>query len=149
MENCDRNQAVPYLVVHELTDVPVHTIFHFENASTPLLKGRLEALERVQDVFWNNGKVRLVTLLNEGSIQQDELLGYADRVEIQRGFWNISGMDTTEWPVFKYCDLVMSDLDNRVVLVDATRRIRGYYNIMEREETDRLILELKILLTEK
>ena len=42
----------------------------------------------------------------------------------------------------------MSNLDNRVVLIDKQNRIRGYYNITEREETDRLILELRILKTE-
>jgi protein SCO1/2 len=31
------------------------------------------------------------------------------------------------------------------VLIDEENRIRGYYNIMEREETDRLVLELRIL----
>jgi len=44
--------------------------------------------------------------------------------------------------------MAMTDLDNRVVLVDKKNRIRGYYNILEREETDRLILELRILKTE-
>jgi len=34
------------------------------------------------------------------------------------------------------------------VLVDKQNKNRGYYNITEREETDRLILELRILKTE-
>ena len=34
-----------------------------------------------------------------------------------------------------------------VVLVDSEKRIRGYYSIGSREEVDRLILELQILLS--
>lgn len=39
----------------------------------------------------------------------------------------------------------MKPIDNRVVLIDRQGRIRGYYNILERDETDRLIAELRIL----
>jgi protein SCO1 len=37
---------------------------------------------------------------------------------------------------------------NTSVLLDAKRRIRGHYNLMDREEADRLIVEIKILLNE-
>jgi hypothetical protein len=42
----------------------------------------------------------------------------------------------------------MDDIDNRVVLVDNQEQIRGYYDITDREETDRLIVEIKILIAQ-
>lgn len=37
-------------------------------------------------------------------------------------------------------------LNEHLVLVDSERRIRGYYNVMDLEEVDRLVIEMKILL---
>jgi hypothetical protein len=37
---------------------------------------------------------------------------------------------------------------SNVVLVDGERRIRGYYQLDGRDETDRLLVELKILFNE-
>jgi len=39
-------------------------------------------------------------------------------------------------------------LGSNTVLVDAEQRIRGYYKLNERDETDRLLVELKILFNE-
>ena len=50
---------------------------------------------------------------------------------------------------FWECDLVVSvdtvDKKTLGVLVDKERRIRGYYNLRDREENDRLAVELKII----
>lgn len=43
------------------------------------------------------------------------------------------------------CVLLAGDTSS-VVMVDSEKRIRGYYNPVTRKETDRLILELKIIL---
>jgi hypothetical protein len=43
------------------------------------------------------------------------------------------------------CALLMRDEDGEVLL-DSVGRVRGYYNLRSREETDRLILEMRILL---
>jgi hypothetical protein len=50
--------------------------------------------------------------------------------------------DSTQW---RDCLLLMRD-PWKTVLVDTDRHIRGYYNLSSREETDRLIVELQILL---
>ena len=148
--NCDRSKEIPYRVNHALVNGSSgYTVLHFESTDDSGLKDRLESLERVQDVFWNNDAVQLFTLLHQNGIQQEVLRKYKDRIQIRSEFWNVSALDDTAWSAFRSCDLIMDSLDNRVVLVDADRRIRGYYNINEREDTDRLILELKILLSEK
>jgi hypothetical protein len=43
------------------------------------------------------------------------------------------------------CPALLRDADHEVLL-DANGRIRGYYNVAVREEADRLILEMKIVL---
>jgi hypothetical protein len=50
--------------------------------------------------------------------------------------------DSTQW---KDCLLLIRN-PWKTVLVDREKHIRGYYNLNSREETDRLIVELKILL---
>lgn len=47
--------------------------------------------------------------------------------------------------VLKHCVFLLND-DNNTVLLDSKRRIRGQYTITNREEADRLIVEMKIML---
>lgn len=47
--------------------------------------------------------------------------------------------------ILKHCVFLLEG-DNNTVLLDSKRRIRGQYTITDREETDRLILEMKIML---
>ena len=123
-------------------------VIHFERVDGPLTLFRLEELERVQDVFGEDPEVELVTSVNEITMSLQEVEDYKNRIQFFDGFWKRQALDSVDWANLKYCDMAMSNLDNRVILVDKQNRIRGYYNITEREETDRLILELRILKTE-
>ena len=126
----------------------IHVV-HFERMDGPVLKTRLEELERVQDVFSNDDDIQLNTFLNGSSISLKDITDYNRRIQFVEQFWKINQLDSISWAELKYCGTAMSNLDNRVVLVDQQKRIRGYYNILERSETDRLILELRILKTEQ
>lgn len=130
-----------------LAEGSIHVV-HFERMDGPVLKTRLEELERVQDVFYNDELIQLTTFLNGSSITSKDVTDYNQRIQFQEQFWKIRQLDSLAWAELKYCGTAMSNLDNRVVLVDQQKRIRGYYNILERSETDRLILELRILKTE-
>ncbi len=123
-------------------------IIHFERVDGPLTLFRLEELERVQDVFGEDPEVELITSVNGVSMSLQDVEDYKNRIRFYDSFWKRQELDSLAWSGFKYCGVAMSNLDNRVVLVDKQNRIRGYYNITEREETDRLILELRILKTE-
>lgn len=120
-------------------------IIQFEETDGPVLKTRLEELEKVQDIFYKNPKMQLITFLNSASIQASSISNYNRRINFLEDFWKFKELDSIAWNSLKSCALVMTEMDNRVVLVDAENQIRGYYNILEREETDRLILELRIL----
>lgn len=138
-----------YVVRNMEVDMGKINIVHFERVDGPVLKTRLEELERVQDVFQNDADIELTTYLNGSSISLKDITDYNKRIQFVDQFWKISQLDSADWANLKYCGMAMTNLDNRVVLVDKQNRIRGYYNIIEREETDRLILELRILKTEE
>jgi len=63
---------------------------------------------------------------------------------------------TDELVKFAKCGLILRNIEvigdyiknDTLVLVDAQRRIRGYYGVLDRVEVDRLITEVNILLTE-
>ncbi|MCU0356979.1 MAG: hypothetical protein MUE95_05320 [Cyclobacteriaceae bacterium] len=61
-----------------------------------------------------------------------------------RGLWTmpVDGELLAEW---KKCFLFMSE-PNDLILVDDEGRIRGYYQLDNREEIDRLLMELSIML---
>lgn len=134
-----------YVVNNQLLPQGTIKVVHFERLDGPVLKTRLEALERVQDVFYDLSGISLTTYLNGSSIKQKDITDYNKRIQFLDQFWKVNELDSTEWAKLKFCDVAMSSFDNRVVLVDKENRIRGYYNILERDETDRLILETRIL----
>lgn len=137
-----------YYVNSNLVEEGKLKVIHFERIDGPLTLFRLEELERVQDVFGEDPEVALITSVNTASMTVQEIEDYRNRVLFEDSFWERQALDSMAWAKLKYCDMAMSNLDNRVVLLDKQNRIRGYYNIAERDETDRLILELRILKTE-
>ncbi len=145
---CLDQKKQQYVVNNELIPEGMK-IIHFERLDGPVLKTRLEELERVQDVFYNDEDISLNTFVNANTISVTDIQDYDQRIQFLDGFWKKSELDSTSWANLKYCAMAMTNLDNRVVLIDKKNRIRGYYNILEREETDRLILELRILKTEE
>ena len=146
--NCGRSTAIPYLVNTKPASQVVHKIYHFEKNVTPGLEFRLQELERVQNAIGTNNGVLLFSFLNNPSITKRAFERFNDRINYDPGFWSIRPVNPTTYDVFKNCELVMDDADNRVVLVDDAEQIRGYYDITDREDTDRLIVEIKILLAQ-
>jgi hypothetical protein len=57
----------------------------------------------------------------------------------------VSLMDTSNVSVIRSCVLWLSHYED-IVLIDSKRRILGKYSLLNREDSDRLILEMKILL---
>lgn len=143
--SCIDRSPEQYIVKAAELELGILKIIQFEETDGPVLKTRLEELEKVQDIFYKNPKMQLITFLNSASIQANSISNYNRRITFYDQFWKFEELDSMSWSSFKSCGLIMTELDNRVVLVDAENKIRGYYNIMEREETDRLILELRIL----
>ena len=145
---CLNKEPSQYYVQSALVQEGKLKIIHFERVDGPLTLFRLEELERVQDVFDEDPEVELITSVNSASLSLQDVEDYKNRIRFLDQFWKRQELDSTAWAALKYCDMAMTDLDNRVVLIDKQNRVRGYYNISDRDETDRLILELRILKTE-
>jgi hypothetical protein len=91
-----------------------------------------------------DGRPVLAIDVNEG-----ELKALSELVE-DEGFTNLNVLSLNNLPTkkltdFKKCTLFLRDPWN-AVLIDNQKRIRGYYKIGDRNEMDRLEVELKILL---
>jgi len=111
-------------------------------------------LVRIQDAFYGRVEPQFILLTN--SLSQETLA-------ILKDFCKSNGLDpeftmfqspgTTQMADFMECELGLGKPDGGeaadMVLVDEEGKIRGYYPRNDKEETDRLILELKILKNEK
>lgn len=89
---------------------------------------------------WKGSKATLIVVNNSGI--QNNLARIAD-------LFKPGDYETLTIPVASYdvatCMLLAGDT-SRVVMIDDQKRIRGYYRPLTQKETDRLAVELRILL---
>lgn len=114
-------------------------------------------MKRIQDAFENNDNIRLLSFSVDPVADSVPILKeYAERNEVKSGFWHLLTGEKTDIYQVARCGYILPVDDGdggiedfihseRLVLVDPQRRIRGYYNGVQREEVDRLITELQIL----
>ncbi|MEN7549270.1 SCO family protein [Rapidithrix thailandica] len=115
-------------------------------------------LLRVQDKFKDHPDVRLVSFtVDPKNDRPKELKDYAEQYRIESPFWTLLTGEKQEIYDLAHCgfylvakpaeedpnDFIHSD---KLVLVDKEGRIRGYYSGTDREEVDRLIQEILVLL---
>ena len=118
-------------------------------------------LARVQGNFSDNPRVRLLSVTTDPDIDQPEVLSeYAQKSGARERQWNFATGEKKDIAELIRCGFILpvrleegENLDtghsDRFVLVDSKRRIRGYYSGTDREDVDRLITEMKILLQEE
>jgi hypothetical protein len=96
----------------------------------------------LKNIGWNGRPVLLVA--DSSGVVQKALMNLEEEIstQIQSLFLINQNDDRNE---LLACDLLLKS-PWKVVLMDDQRRIRGYYAPENREEMDRLIVELKILL---
>lgn len=110
---------------------------------------KFNQLARVQGIFQEEQRVRIVTLVT-GELPADGG-SFAPSGPAIGASWQFVQLDDDRLKNFITCQLVMSDSPeslHTMVLIDKNGRIRGYYNGLDLEETDRLVLEVRILLYE-
>jgi hypothetical protein len=90
-----------------------------------------------------------VLLFNGETIGYKSIKELASEHGLQNTNYTIANMPNDSLVEFCRCGLAITDDKNaepdNLVLVDPDRKIRGIYNLFELEQTDQLILELKIL----
>lgn len=115
-------------------------------------------MERVDDAFRNEPGVQIFSISIDPEYDTPEILAaYAEEHEATPGKWHFLTGDKAKIYDLARCGFILPTLDgkgvaedfvhsDKFVLVDRQGRIRGYYSGTNRDEVDRLILEIKILL---
>lgn len=115
-------------------------------------------MERVDDVFRDNEDVQIFSISIDPDFDTPAILQeYATFHNATQGKWFFLTGDKEETYNLARCGFILPAMDggdvpddfvhsDKFVLIDEEGRIRGYYSGTNREEVDRLILEIKILL---
>ncbi len=101
------------------------TLFIFFSGTSPAYE-RIKANFSEQDV-----RIVNVVIKDEGFVPV-------------RGLWTMP-IESGTLAERKKCFLFLEE-PNDLILVDSAKRIRGYYQLSSREEVDRLLMELSIML---
>ena len=115
-------------------------------------------MERVNDVFRDVDDVQIYSISIDPEYDTPEvLMEYATLHQATKDKWHFLTGDKDVTYDLARCGFILPAMDggdvpddfvhsDKFVLVDEEGRIRGYYSGTNREELDRLILEIKILL---
>lgn len=118
-------------------------------------------LLRVQGNFPDNAPVRILSISIDPAYDRPEVLAsYANLHGARENQWNFVTGDKSAIYELVRCGFILPVQDrmdgaedilhsDRFILVDSQRRIRGYYSGTDREDVDRLLTEMKILIQEE
>lgn len=119
-------------------DVPLY--YQDKSSEIPAGCDAISVPYQIDDSVVRRNVVKVIVLSSEADKQIIERINTAfkeDSIEIA----SVDKLSDQE----KKC-IFLTESVEQFVLVDKLNRIRGYYNVNDRDESDRLILELKILL---
>ncbi len=136
--------------------------FFFSSCQTICPEMNNELL-RVQGNFDSDAHVQLLSFSIDPTYDKPAVLkAYAELLGANEKQWTFITGDKNSIHELVRCGFILpvqqNDLPNgtvdyshsdKVILVDSQRRIRGYYSGTDREEVDRLITEMKILIEEE
>lgn len=118
-------------------------------------------LIRLQGNFSDNERVRILSISIDPDYDQPAVLAsYAKLNGAREDQWNFVTGDKASVFELVRCGFILPVQDrmdgaedilhsDRLILVDSQRRIRGYYSGTDREDVDRLVTEMKILIQEE
>lgn len=106
----------------------------------------LERLATLQNVFSRQEKFKIVVFA-QPVYSLPDVVSLEQRFNINPALWNfVIGKDEAQINYLMQCGFVLASApEHMLVLTDAKRRIRGYYQATDPEEVDRLKGEVKIL----
>ena len=126
--------------------------------SAPPLDSRshLRHSGQIHDAFAEEQSVLIYSLYPASAISSmEDALRVAGDYRSDSKIWSFGYAEDAAWKDFALCGLGIgaSDPDggeiyHALVLVDSKRRVRGFYRMGDQDETDRLIMEAKIVLRE-
>jgi len=109
-----------------------------------------DALTNLQDNFIHNDQVKILSI-STGLVLKDTLNAFVQKYKSDPAKWLYLMEKQAKVLDLARCGFGLDDTAeghslDMVVLVDGEKRIRGYYNIVDPQEVDRLELEIRILL---
>ncbi len=123
----------------ELADINLFSILPNEKA----IRETLNQIDRLKTTFSNQSQVKFFLLT--GDIKLPSLEKY-ENILNHEGVFNFVKCGLLVQAYFGITNETKHFTTGYAVLVDKDRRIRGYYEISDREEVDRVISEIDILL---
>lgn len=127
-------------------------LFHFPATSGEALSREMNEMRRAVEQT-TEASFKLLTFTGEAQFD-----AWNELAEAQAGdkYWAVSMACGGDFGTMKNCQLLLPlaelkfpDTQSRLVLVDSRGRVRGFYVPSDREEIDRLMVELEILKQEK
>jgi len=136
------------------------SFFHLGNK---LLESPInQAMRRIAERFQKNGMVRLYSITVDPILDSARLLdNYKVKNFGQYNYWNfLIGKSREDVSVIAQREFLLDVIydpkdttainhSSAIVLLDSHRRIRGYYDALAKDEVDKVIDEVKLLLTEE
>ncbi|EMR03027.1 SCO family protein [Cesiribacter andamanensis] len=134
--------------------------FIFTNCPT-ICPAMSTQMARVQEAFRGDAQVQFLSVTVDPERDTPSVLAaYAERVGADQGRWRFVTGAKPELYELARCGFLLPVQEgdggeedfihsNRLVLVDAQRRIRGYYEGDDRKEVDRLVKEIQIIKAEE
>jgi len=125
-------------------------VFGVLDVATPKINKELFVeLVRIQDAFYETGVPYFVLFIKGNPEEASELRTSLREIGLMKQYGDIAYMDENTLEEFLTCGIALiknkTESFTNFVLVDTHRRIRGFYDGLDMKETDRLILELRIL----
>lgn len=120
----------------------------------------LKEMARVRDRFKDNKLLRFISISVDPEDKPNALQDYAAKYAAEAPQWNfLSGDTAVVYPAARQGFLVDALNDSTktgnfiysplIILIDPQKRIRGYYNPKVKEERDKLMDEIKVLIVEE
>lgn len=140
--------------------VALVSFFYLDNK---LLEGPInQSMHRVAERFQKNGMVKLYSITVNPKADAARLLdNYKEKKFGKYAYWNFLIGDTRENiasiaqhdflldVLYDPKDTTSFSHSSSIVLLDSHRRIRGYYDALMKDDVDKVIDEVKLLLTEE
>ncbi len=112
-------------------------------------------LNRLLNTFSGQDEIKLHAVLKKNELEKTKLIVHenAYQYQVSSEFYDLLStcylaLPTNDWPGKHPAEMKL-DLSNILVLIDKDMQIRGYYEGLETKEVDRLILEIRILISKE
>jgi protein SCO1 len=137
-------------ITTEVLEEKISVVNFFEAGCKGDCPSVFDALANLQSDFATNDQVQIISI-STGLVLKDTLLAFAQKYKSDAVKWLYLIEKQAKVLDLAKCGFGLDEINDlhpleTVVLIDDQKRIRGYYNIADAKEADRLVLEIRILL---